>query len=158
MVNACACGNILLKTKFYNKELRWFVSKAHKDMCKKLKVNKKIYYGKYGYDTYTHVLNDLLIYLSAKGEVNPDKCIEIIHNAWREVYVYWINMKPYMTNDKFIEPKRNINTDANNLLCLIYYTNLDEHRLEIYENIFQTIKSIIEELCLSHKVEQMSLT
>ena len=158
MVNTCACGNILLKTKYYGKELRWWVSKVHKEMCKKLKLNKKIYYSKYSYDIYIHVINDLLIYLSSKGEINYDKCIEIIHNAWRDTHIYWINVKPYMTNDKFIKPKRNINTDANNVLCLTYYNNLDEHRLNMYKNIFQITNAIVEELYLSHRVEQMSLT
>jgi hypothetical protein len=84
--------------------------------------------GAYGYDNIVMSLHKVF------SEPNFERSVEdisrLIHDGWAENYRYWVDVKPYKTDDKYIKPSKPINDKRRNECAVTPYKDLPEDEQE----------------------------
>lgn len=113
---------------FKNLSINQWIDAIHKEASREFGVKyKSLEIKSYVYENY---LYSFLCALSAYSYFGNSSDIELlsyyIHEGWSYNYLYWRDNKPWLDNNNYLEPERQLGDSVRDTLSLISYNELSE--------------------------------
>ncbi len=139
--------------KFFNKSIEKWCEDVHNELSKR---NENVFdlftLTDYGIDLYKKILVNVLCYIEnnkneitkfTKNKINKDKYIHIIHSSYIEHFYIWT-----------LQTGEHYNYD--NTLATTSVYDLDENMNFVYNEIIESIFSVIIELMISNSLKNIN--
>ncbi len=178
-VTHCACGSIAFSCQIMSRSISDWIAAIHLSIQSVTGSSKQIMPGKYGYDVNAHVQSALLRYIEhtiksqgsssifSIGLSDRQMMLDIIHNAWRNNYMYWINQRPYESNvcprlrrvhaGEYKKPSKQLDTPRYHLLCSRYPSNLPSETIHLYNAIIDSTLACVKDWIVIQGLEAMQI-
>lgn len=140
---------------YFDKTMHEWIILVHSNINKinnwKYKIPK---INSYGYNNFISVLTKLFLYIInnqddififISGKLDFNKYIDILHNGWRDNYIYYVNNK-----------KLEI-TEYRNLLAITNSDKLSACEKEKYNNIILSVFDILTNSLINKGIESLSI-
>ena len=109
--------------KYANKTLDEHLNIVYRIVSKKCGWgNGKLGAGTFGYDNFIMSIGYVFKYCPDK--LNKESICEFAHQGWALNYIYWRDNKPWLTNNFYKRPGKNLGDERRNKLALMEHKDL----------------------------------